>query len=74
VKCERCLEAGVVFEMEAVASSSTLLPTAIFRDDQGKDHRHDPNLIITTHVCPAGHVWKETESRPCWCGWREATA
>ncbi len=71
MKCELCLEQGVVFPMRAVASSATLLSAAIFRDEKGKDHLHDPNHLITTYICPVGHVWKEVEARACWCGWRE---
>lgn len=48
-----------------------MLSVSVFKDEAGKHHLHDPNHIITTHVCPVGHVHKETEVRACWCGWRE---
>jgi hypothetical protein len=50
-------------------ASMTLLGFRPLRDDQGREHRHDPNRRSMAMRCEAGHRWVRHWFVSCWCGW-----
>jgi hypothetical protein len=72
MNCPYCLELDVIFPMQPVSASSSMLGPEAFLDDRGVTHAHDPNVTVTVYRCPVDHEWSTVESRACWCGWRAA--
>jgi hypothetical protein len=58
---------------EIALASSTLIGFDPFRDDQGREHRHNPNWFRMQMRCAAGHVWVRQWLTPCWCGWPQSS-
>lgn len=50
-------------------------PTDHFWDEDGVEHSHNPNVIVTNYVCSLGHKFSERSSWECTsCGWKVCEA
>jgi hypothetical protein len=73
--CPHCGKAGQIAAVTLADGRvvalvlSTRIGFSPFHDEQGREHRHDPNQRLKEMVCPEGHRWKESFYLPCWCGW-----
>ena len=71
--CPECEAAGGKSRVYNHGSSTTLLGGNFsYRDEEGKQHYHDPNKTKTMYKCSEGHVFYLTTKRPCpTCGPRD---
>lgn len=62
-KCPTCAEPLTVVE-----SQTTLLGFDPHRDELGRLHSHDPNMITSLVGCRNKHPWIARHAVKCWCG------
>lgn len=65
MRCSECEEKGRTHTVRDLGSSSTLLGSQRFYDEQDKFHIHDLNTITTVYRCSNGHVFKIEEKKKC---------
>lgn len=69
MKCERCVEFGLKSTIRIGPSSTTLMGSSPFYDEDGHYHDHDPNTTRTEYVCSQGHTTvKESKIKCPTCG------
>jgi hypothetical protein len=39
-------------------------------DEDGVEHTHNPNVVVTEYSCSNGHRFAERSSWQCWCGYK----
>jgi hypothetical protein len=39
-------------------------------DEDGAEHSHNPNVVVTEYECSNGHRFAERSSWQCWCGYK----
>ena len=44
-------------------------PRVVFWDEDGRCHKHDPNVYPVDYKCSNGHMWAANRRNTCWCGW-----
>lgn len=49
-------------------------PNDHFYDEQGVEHSHNPNVIVTVYTCSFGHRFQERSSWECHCGYKACEA
>lgn len=68
--CETCKEQGLKSTISVGGSFVTCMGSSHYFDEQGAEHRHDPNETSTSYTCSNGHSWTGKEYRKCAaCGW-----
>jgi len=63
--CPKCKEDGTISTLYVGTSSSTLMGHAIFYDEQGVYHSHDPNNVCTSYQCSNGHRFMTSGKNQC---------
>lgn len=53
--CPKCKEEGKKSTVQSFGTMTTLLGYAIYYDEEGKYHDHDPNTHTTEYRCSNGH-------------------
>ena len=69
--CPECKEQGLKSCVYPGQRFITAMGSEEYYDEDGKHHRHDPNIMKTRYSCTNGHGWGEEETGSCWCGWPE---
>ncbi len=73
MKCPECVAVGLRRTETAGGTSTTLMWSPAFYDEDGKYHDHDPNKKTAEYACSNGHKWVETSRGKCpSCDWPEA--
>lgn len=67
MKCPRCIEESQKSKVYVGISTSTLLHSPPFYDEEGRFHYHDPNTTTTHYSCSNDHDWQESACNKCWC-------
>jgi hypothetical protein len=67
--CPKCKEEGKRSTVQPGFSSTTAMGYAPYYDEEGRFHRHDPNVTTTEYTCSNGHTWKDKTKPSCHCGW-----
>lgn len=57
-----------------VADVKRRTPSDHFYDEDGAEHTHNPNIIVTVYMCANGHRFQERSSWECWCGYKACDA
>lgn len=52
-----------------VANVKRREPTDHYYDEDGVEHSHNPNVVVTIYMCSLGHRFQERSSWQCPCGW-----
>ncbi len=68
--CPRCQNKRIKSRIYLQGTVRTALAPAIWWDEDGELHAHDPNVLSSKYMCGRGHQWEETETGTCWCGWK----
>lgn len=64
--CPHCVAAKLTSRLYHRGSGSTLMGGGeTFYDEQGVQHRHDPNTLTTVWECSNGHKWQEKTHHKC---------
>lgn len=72
--CEECKKTGLKSFVYPGMSTSTLMHSAPFFDQDGTRHDHDSNTSETSYSCSNKHHWVVRRGpRKCWCGWPDET-
>ncbi len=67
--CPECKKQNLKSIVYPGYSTTTLMYSQPFYDENGKYHHHDLNKSTTSYSCSYGHKWAETSKPSCWCGW-----
>jgi len=68
MKCPECLKLGLKSTIEIGATTTTAMTTYEYYDEDGKYHRHDPNIRYTNYLCSNHHhfcVRRNSEGKEC---------
>ena len=68
MRCPECIKEDKRSRVYIGGSTTTLMSTNSFYDENGDGHLHDPNTTLTEYRCNRGHHWTENEKYICWCG------
>lgn len=63
--CPKCEELGQKSQVSSTYSSSTLISSAPYRDEEGRFHNHDPNWHTSEYRCSAGHEFHTKKKAKC---------
>ena len=58
MKCPECLKDGGRSRVYVDGSSTTLMGTHFYYDEDGDFHHDDPNITTTVYHCSEGHAWR----------------
>lgn len=67
--CETCKAEGRTSRVFERGSSTTLIYSVPWFDENGQRHDHNPNATTTGYDCSNGHRWAVKSTPSCWCGW-----
>lgn len=68
--CQECADSDQRSRVDLVSTVVTEWPVAIFWDEDGKKHGHNPNLLTETFRCSNGHEWQSVGFGRCAnCDW-----
>jgi len=59
MKCPQCQQEGKKSIITIGFSTTTLMSTHAYYDEDGKYHFHNPNITTTEYSCSNGHEWTE---------------
>lgn len=65
LKCPLCVAGNQISRVYIGPSTTTLMTTMEYFDEQGTYHLHDPNTISREFSCSNGHRWQEQTVRSC---------
>jgi len=72
-ECPVCMDEGRRSVLQLKGCTETLMGVAVYYDQGGRYHIHNPNRRTTKYVCSRGHyVYCEEEESPrcpAGCGW-----
>jgi hypothetical protein len=74
VLCPHCRQAGQLSTVRVLRTTEPKAPKDHYFDEQGAEHSHNPNIVITEFVCSNGHRFAERSSWECWCGYKACEA
>ncbi|GAH86400.1 unnamed protein product [marine sediment metagenome] len=60
MRCPECEKNGLKSKVYVGTSSTTLLASYPYYDEEGNYHCDDPNTITTSYSCSNGHSWSES--------------
>ena len=65
MKCPRCQDLKMKSTIFHMGSSSTLMASYPYWDEEGEHHNHDMNWTTSSYRCSRGHEWSEKYQNPC---------
>lgn len=73
--CPTCSAAGQRSTVRVIRSTNPGQPKDHFWDEEGVEHFHNPNIIVTELECSSGHRFAERSSWQCHeCGYKACDA
>jgi hypothetical protein len=68
VLCPECKATGLKSRVNPGMAMETCMGVDSYYDEEGRYHRHDPNITTQGFVCSNGHSWYTKTPSVCWCG------
>jgi hypothetical protein len=70
VLCPVCANTAQRSTVRITRTNSGALPKDHYFDEEGAEHSHNPNIVVTEYSCSNGHRFAERSSWQCHCGYR----
>lgn len=68
--CDTCKSSGLKSIVKKAGRIDPTINPHSFYDEEGRQHIHNKEKMVTQYVCSNGHMFSVTVNPGCWCGFK----